>query len=123
MIHSAHASRYHWMVVIMSGKYPNTGPVILARGEWQISRVYSLLKRPNAALYHVEQSLTICQENHMGDFDLAFGYEAVARAYSIFENKDSEVEKYLNLAREAGNVIKKEDDKAYFFNELDSVSS
>ena len=37
MIHSAHASRYHW------GKVGE--PVNLARGEWQVARVYTLLNR------------------------------------------------------------------------------
>lgn len=39
MIHAAHASRYHW---------GNVGePVNLARGEWQVSRVYSTQADPN----------------------------------------------------------------------------
>ena len=36
------------------------------------------------ALWHAKQSLKLCLENGFGDIDLAFGYEAVARAYSIF---------------------------------------
>src|SRR5579872_3500148 len=35
MIHAAHASRYHW------GLVPEATPANLARGEWQISRVYA----------------------------------------------------------------------------------
>ena len=37
MIHAAHASRYHWSQV---GTKAN-----LARGEWQVSRVYTVLGR------------------------------------------------------------------------------
>ena len=44
MIHMAHASRYHW------GKIGQ--PIHFERGEWQISRVYSLIGQPEAALYH-----------------------------------------------------------------------
>jgi len=63
MLHAAHASRFHW------GK---AGTAInLARGEWQISRVYSVLKRAEPAIYHALRCLEICQENNIGDFDLA----------------------------------------------------
>jgi len=41
MIHAAHASRFHWGEI---GK-----PINLGRGEWQISRVYSVLNRPESA--------------------------------------------------------------------------
>ena len=71
MIHAAHASRYHWA---------NGEPVNLARGEWQVSRVYSIQGRSEPALYHARRSLQICKDNRIGDFDLAFAYEAIARA-------------------------------------------
>jgi hypothetical protein len=44
MIHMAHASRYHW------GQVPDVTPAHLARGEWQISRVYTVLEPGPAAL-------------------------------------------------------------------------
>ncbi|MHA1932697.1 MAG: hypothetical protein ACW96X_09175, partial [Promethearchaeota archaeon] len=83
MIHSAHASRYHWSVVVASGEYPKSGPTNLQAGDWQISRVYALLKRSEPSLYHAKRCLQICEENKIGDFNLAFAYEAVSRAYSI----------------------------------------
>src|SRR4051812_15436843 len=73
MIHAAHASRYHWGV---GGE-----PVNLARGEWQISRVYATLGRAEPALYHAQRSLDIVQANEIADFDLAFAHEALARAH------------------------------------------
>jgi len=75
MIHMAHASRYHW------------GPIGTAvnrvRGEWQCSRVYATLGRAEPARYHAKRALDICQEHGIGDFDLAFCYEALARASAI----------------------------------------
>ena len=50
MIHAAHASRYHWSKV---GTNAN-----LARGEWQVSRVYTVLDRAEPALYHAHRCLT-----------------------------------------------------------------
>ena len=120
MIHSAHSSRYHWGVVVASGEYPKTGPINLERGDWQVSRVYSLLKRPEAALYHAQRCLQICKDNDIGDFDIAFAYEALARAYALSDNTE-EVKKHISLAKEAGDAIKKDEDKDYFFSDLKTV--
>ena len=73
MIHAAHASRYHW------GEAPECKPENLARGEWQVSRVYTVVGFPEAALRHARRCLDICEEHGLGDWDLAYAYEAVAR--------------------------------------------
>ena len=75
MLHMAHASRHHWAQVGL--------PVNLGRGEWQCSRVYSVLGRPEPALHHAQRDLDICLENGIGDWDLAFAYEALARAHAV----------------------------------------
>ena len=92
MIHSAHASSYHWRQI---GK-----PLNIQRGEWQVSRVYAILKQPESCLYHATKCLEITTSNDIKGYDLAFGYEAMARAYSIAGNSE-EKEKYLKLANEA----------------------
>lgn len=112
MINAAHASLYHWLQV---GE-----PINFARGEWQVSRVYSLCARSEPALHHAENSLRICRENSIGDFDLAFAYEAVARAYSVSQQSEKTHE-FLALANEAAKEIKKEDDRKYFLSELKSI--
>ncbi|MFG6497099.1 hypothetical protein P8610_17185 [Fictibacillus sp. UD] len=112
MIHTAHASRFHWGI---AGE-----PLNFARGEWQISRVYSLLKMSDSALLHGNQSLTLCQENHIGDFDLAFAYEAVARGYLV-KGDENKMEEYYSLALEAAQLITKKEDKDYFISELNSI--
>jgi hypothetical protein len=120
MIHTAHASRYHWGVVVMSGKFDKAGPENLERGEWQISRMYTILNRHEPALFHAQRCLDICKENNIGDWDLAFAYEAMARAYVIVQNEE-ETKKYLKLGKEAGEKIKKKQDKDYFFSEIESI--
>lgn len=113
MIHTAHASRFHW------GKIGTA--LEFARGEWQISRVYSLLGMPESALYHANYSLELCLDNDIKDFDLAFAYEAVARSYMTAKNEE-QMKKYLILAKEASENINKEEDKKYFLSELDSIA-
>ena len=53
MIHSAHASRYHW------GEVGVGEQVNLARGEWQCSRVYAVLGRAEPALWHASRCVAI----------------------------------------------------------------
>jgi hypothetical protein len=113
MVHAAHASRYHWGEI--------GTPLEFERGEWQISRVYSVLGRSEPALYHAKRCLNICKENNIGDFDIAFAYEAMARAHSIAGDK-AECEEYLKLATGAGENIKKKEDRDYFLGELKTIS-
>ena len=113
MVHAAHASRFHWGEIGTALEFE--------RGEWQISRVYSAVKRPISALFHAERCLEICKDNDIGDFDISFAYEAMARAHAVAENK-VECEEYIKLAEEAGEKIEKKEDKKHFFNELKSIS-
>ncbi|MHA2260002.1 MAG: hypothetical protein ACXACO_18715 [Promethearchaeota archaeon] len=114
MIHTVHTSRYHWGILVSEGQGT---PLNLQRGEWIISRVYSVLERGEPALYHAKICLDFTQKNSIGDFDLAFAYEAMARSSAATDNKD-DFEKYFKLAEEAGEKIKKKDDRDYFFDEL-----
>jgi hypothetical protein len=112
MVHTAHASRYHWGQV--------GGPTEFERGDWQISRVYALLGKGTEALHYAKHCLNTCQENEIGDFDLAFAYESMARAYAVSENW-KEVDRYTELAKEAAESIEDPGNRDYFLGELDTV--
>lgn len=112
MLNAAHASRYHW------GEAGT--PLNFARGEWQISRVYSVLGRTEPALYHAGRCLELCQQNNFGDFDLAYAYEALARAYAVAGQAD-ERDRNLKLAQQAGEQIAEEDDKQLFLSDIATV--
>jgi hypothetical protein len=77
MIGAAHASLFHWSQV------SSATPANLARGEWLVSRVYTVLGRADPAIYHARRVLEICEDNGIGDWDLAFAYEALARAHAV----------------------------------------
>ena len=113
MIHAAHSSRYHWEIA--------GGPVNLARGEWLISRVYALLQRTEPCLYHADRCLKVTLENDLKDFDLAFAYEAMARAFDLATN-EVETAKFMSLAEEAGAKITTTEDREYFFSELQTIA-
>lgn len=112
MVHAAHASRFHWGEI--------GSPLEFERGEWQISRVYSVLNRPEEAQYHAKRCLDICEKNQIQDFDIAFAYESMARAAAV-AGQNEEAEEYIQLAKEAGEKIEKEGDKDYFFSELKTI--
>lgn len=112
MIRTAHASRYHWDEI---GE-----PVNFARGDWQIARVYAVLGFGVMAYKYAKSCLTICEKENLGDFDLAFAYEALARACAV-SGDAAQLEGYISLAMDAGEGIQKEDDKSYFFQELKSI--
>ena len=112
MVHMAHASRYHWGEI--------GTPLNFARGDWQISRVYAILGQGENALNFAKSCLHLCIDHDFGDFDLAFAYEATARAFAVL--RDAEMQKkHLTLAENAGEAIAKEDDKKHFFSELETI--
>ena len=114
MVHAAHASRYHW------GKVGT--PIEFERGEWQISRVYSVLERPEAALHHAKRCLEICEANGIGDFDIAFAYEALARGHAVAGN-GSKSREFVALAEKAAGEIEDEGNREYTLGEVASVKA
>lgn len=111
MVHAAHASRLHWGVV--------GTPLNVQRGEWLLARVYAVLNRPEQALHHARKCLELTEEHNFDDFDLAYAYEAMARAYAASGNKD-EAEKYRTLAEVAGEKIQKVEDRELFLEDYKS---
>lgn len=84
------------------------------------SRVYSALFWSEPALHHAQRCLGITQETGIADFDLAFAYEVMSRAYRT-AGKSAECKKYRNLAQKATNDVKEEEDKKMCQAEVDKV--
>lgn len=112
LLNTAHASYYHWIA--------SKPPVVnLARGEWLLSRVYCVLNRPEPALHHAKRSLDYCLANGIKDFDLAFGYEALARSYSL--TSDPACSEFLELAKQAAAEINEPEDKQLVLQDLRTI--
>jgi DNA-binding transcriptional MerR regulator len=112
MVHSAHACRYLWDAIGQPANH--------ARGEWQISRVYATLGRAEPALHHARRCLEICEEHGIGDFDLAYAYEALARAHAAAGETDASA-RYAGRAREAGERIVEQDDRELFESDMATI--
>jgi hypothetical protein len=109
MIHAAHASCYHWL-------YAGT-TLHRQRGEWLISHVYAVLQHGLAALHYAKSCLQITEAEGYGGFDLAYAYEAMARAYAALGDTEN-TGKFLELAKQAGEAIQNREDKALFLSDL-----
>lgn len=114
MIHTAHASRYHW------GQVPTATPANMARGEWQVSRVYAVLGRAEPAIHHARRVVDICTENGIGDWDLAFSYEALARAYAVAGDAEA-ARNWTDKALAAAELITGDVDRDLVLADLETI--
>jgi hypothetical protein len=112
MLHMAHASRYHWGEV---GQ-----PVNLVRGEWQVSRVYSVLRRAEPALHHARRALELCEQAGIGGFDVAYCYEAMARASAVAGDTDA-CDLWLARALRAAEDVDNPKDRDLLLRDLETV--
>jgi hypothetical protein len=112
MIHAAHGSRFLW-------EQPGE-PVNHARGEWQISRAYASAGRAAEARHHGQLCLEICKQHGIAGFDIAYAYEALARAESVAGDRDG-AERYAGLARAAADQVEDGGDRKQLISDLDSI--
>jgi hypothetical protein len=77
MTRRAYAAAYHWQ------RAEGATPTNAARAEWLLSRVWSVRRVGQLALAHAERCLDLCQGHSLVDFDLAYAYEAMARAHAV----------------------------------------
>jgi DNA-binding transcriptional MerR regulator len=75
MINAAHASRLLWTGI--------GGAQNWAIGDWQISRVYSVLGRAEPAVFHARRCLAHSEHVEGQTWLLASAYEGLARAYAV----------------------------------------
>ncbi len=111
MLDFAHASLAHWRAA--------GGAVRHQRGEWLVSRVHAVLGEGAAALKHAQLCFQLLEDNksEMDDSDIAYAYEAIARAYAVNGEKQ-EARKYIELAKKAGEAIQNNRDRDIFFLEF-----
>jgi DNA-binding transcriptional MerR regulator len=112
MLHMAHASRHHWGQV--------GTPTHLARGEWQCSRVYAALRRPEPCLHHAQRVLDICEAERIDAFDFAFAYEALARGHAIAGDLET-ARVMTERALTAGEKITDDEERKLLLSDLETI--
>jgi hypothetical protein len=98
MVNAAHAGRWHW------ARAEGREPSHLAIAEWQISHVYAIVGRAEPSTHHAQTSLRFCREHQLGDYLLAYAYEALARAAAV-AGDDIECEKWLEQGWTAAQQV------------------
>jgi hypothetical protein len=106
LVHHVHASMYHWL------EAPECEPKHRARGEWLCSRAYAVLGRAEPALHHARRCFEICEQHadNVEDWDLAFAYEALARANRVGGNEE-EARRCEQRGRDLADAISDPEDK------------
>ena len=106
LVHHVHASMYHWL------QAPECEAKHRARGEWLCSRAYAVLGRAEPALHHARRCFEICEQHadNVEDWDLAFAYEALARASRVAGDEDEAIS-YEERGRELADAISDPEDR------------
>jgi DNA-binding transcriptional MerR regulator len=119
LIHTAHASRYHW------GEIADT-PARIWRGEWMCSRVYSVLGRAEPALWHARRAVMLVETTADAEdpaveaWDRPAVYEGMARA-SFVAGDAAEGAAWKARAKELAAAIADADDREIIERDLASL--
>jgi len=116
MIHTAHASRYHW------GQVPAATPAHLGpRRMADLPRLHGPGPgRAGPALHHARRVLDLCRENGIGDWDLAFAFEALARAHAIAGDV-GQAREYTDQALAAAEDIAEDEERDLVLADLETI--
>ena len=112
MVHTAHASRYHWG---QAGE-----PVHWARGEWLCSRVYAVVGRAEPARHHGLPCLALSTEHGLGHFDVGAAHEAIARACQVAGDSISATD-HLALGRAQLALVTDAEERSVLGSDLASL--
>ena len=86
----------------------------------QISRVYAILGRAEPALHHARRVLDLCQENGIGDWDLGFAYEALARASAVAGDTEA-ARMWTERALAAAEDIVEDEERGLLLADLETI--
>ncbi len=116
MVHAAHASVWHWSQTGVKDLRQR-----LAVGEWQCSRVYAVLGRPEPALHHARRCLELVEGGGMEDWVAASAYEAMARASGVAGDRAA-FDEWRERARVAAAAIESEEDREVIERDLATLA-
>ena len=113
LLYGAYASLFHWMNVTEATVANRV------RGEHLVSRAATATGRFVAALAHGMRCLELCVENpdDVEDWDVAFAYEAIARALAGL-GKLRDARRQHRVAADRGAAIVDEEDRKVFLGEF-----
>lgn len=114
MLRLGMASVWHWT------QRSDCAPENLSVGYWQVSRIYTILKRAEDARRYGQLSLEASQADGVGPFYRGYAFEALARAEAVAGNR-TQMESYLSLAQQAADTIPDADARKMLLDDLKTV--
>ena len=111
MTRRAYAAAYHW------ARAEGAGIANEARADWLLSKVWLARRDGLLALHHGRRCLAACERGALGDFDLAYAHESIARAHACL-GETNVAEHHRNLARAV--EISDSDDRVQLTTDLES---
>ena len=114
MVAAAYASRFFW-------ELPG-GVVQHLRDEWQISRACATAGEPEGAIAHARRCLELCQQHGVRGFDLAYAYEALARAHLVAGDAETAIQ-CAAQARAAAALVSNAEDRDLLDGDLATLPS
>jgi hypothetical protein len=112
MLWAAMGSRFHWLQV---GDQTN-----FAVGDWQLSRVFSVLDDLHNARRYAASSLRRCHQYKLGPFLTAYAHEALARVAALADDA-YERDRNRDDARALADQVEDETDRKQLLDDLASI--
>ena len=116
LLHAAHASAFHWSRG--GGTLANA-----ARGEWQVARAYSTLRRGEPAVHHARRCLELAEAavaaGVADDWDVPAALEGLARAQAVAGDRAAASTRAR--ARAAVAAIEDAEDRQLIEQDLDTL--
>lgn len=108
----ANTSYWHW------SQFSGCKMVNIARGLYMVALAYTYAERKSEALLNAQKCLDYCNQNkdELKDFDLAYAYQIMARAYAL--NLYKETQQSINKATELGELIADPEDKKIYMTDF-----
>lgn len=114
MLNLSIASLWHWT------QRPDCTQKELSLGNWQISRIYALIGRPEMATAYAERCLAATEDADLPPFYLGYAYEALARAAMTSRDRRLAME-YIAQARQLAQREESDEDRQLLLDDLATI--
>jgi hypothetical protein len=114
MLRLSMASLYHW------GQRMDVTERNLSVGYWQLSRIYTILRRADDARDFGQRCLEVSQAEDMPPIYLGYAYEALARAESLAGER-AKMKAYFSMAQEAAESVTDLEDHNQLLSDLETI--
>lgn len=116
MIATSYASLWHWK------QREDCKPENLSVAYWQLGRVHCLAKKAMTAKEIGQKCLEVSQKGKLDSFYIGYAYEVLINV-AILENKKTEGQKYLELAKAQLELVNDQENKGYLKADLDKLEA